>query len=512
MTSDYQEYLNSPEWQEVRLVALKRSGNKCQICGSKHNLDVHHNSYANLGNEHKHLEDLIVLCAEHHFLYHDALLEIEKLSDQKLEERLLGALLQQPPGLIEALYHLPINIFTSSLRQKIFDYLRSRAMEGRTTDSVLLSSYVANQNLLEAQEIENLIDTWISCCPNPQNAEAYAEELHDLYLRRKLQTLPAKIIKLNRTGKNKVIDIVNEIQGSLQEINYKSSRNRLLPLEDILAHAFVEIERRSLGEVLPGLSCGFFDLDRMTQGFQRSDLIIVAGRPSMGKTALSMQIARQIAEIHEMPVCIFSLEMSKEQITTRLLASESGIDSNYLRAGRIHESQWEPLSRAIETLNHLPIYIDENSNPHISEIRAKAQQVMFDNKGSLGLIVIDYLQLIGSDSYGSRTLEISKITQELKALAKDLNVPIIVLSQLSRNVESRTNKRPLMSDLRDSGSIEQEADIVIMLYRDDYYNPDSPEKGVCELIIAKHRNGPVGTVKLLFQPSQTKFFNLAKQI
>lgn len=242
MTLDYQEYLNSPEWQEVRLVALKRSGNKCQICGSKHNLDVHHNSYTNLGNEHKHLEDLIVLCAEHHLLYHDALLEIEKLSDQKLEERLLGALLQQPPGLIEALYHLPISIFTSSLRQKIFDYLRSRAMEGRTTDSVLLSSYVTNQDLLEAQEIENLIDTWISCCPNPQNAEAYAKELYDLYLRRKLQTLPAKIIKLNRTGKNKVIDIVNEIQGSLQEINYKSSRNRLLPLEEILAPAFAEIE------------------------------------------------------------------------------------------------------------------------------------------------------------------------------------------------------------------------------------------------------------------------------
>jgi replicative DNA helicase len=232
----------------------------------------------------------------------------------------------------------------------------------------------------------------------------------------------------------------------------------------------------------------------------------------MGKTALAVQVARQISEIHKTGVAIFSLEMSKEQLVQRLLASESGIDSNYLRAGRIHETQWEPLSRAIGTLSQLSIYIDDSPNPSINELRSSARRLQAERPEGLGLIMIDYLQLMGGgDATDGRVQELSRITRSLKGLARELHVPIIALSQLSRGVEARTNKRPLMSDLRESGAIEQDADLIVLLYRDDYYNPDSPEKGVCELILAKHRNGPVGTVKLLFQPSQTKFFNLAKQ-
>jgi replicative DNA helicase len=238
----------------------------------------------------------------------------------------------------------------------------------------------------------------------------------------------------------------------------------------------------------------------------------VANDICVHNTALSVQIARQISEIHRMGVAIFSLEMSKEQLVQRLLASESGIDSNYLRAGRIHESQWEPLSRAIGTLSQLPIYIDDSPNPTINEIRSSARRLQAERGDGLGLILLDYLQLMGGgDATDGRVQELSRITRSLKALARELHVPIIALSQLSRGVEARTNKRPLMSDLRESGAIEQDADLIVLLYRDDYYNPDSPEKGICELILAKHRNGPVGTVKLLFQPGQTKFFNLAKQ-
>ncbi|MGB8700810.1 MAG: DnaB-like helicase C-terminal domain-containing protein, partial [Thermosynechococcaceae cyanobacterium] len=238
----------------------------------------------------------------------------------------------------------------------------------------------------------------------------------------------------------------------------------------------------------------------------------VANDICVHNTALSVQIARQISEIHRQGVAIFSLEMSKEQLVQRLLASESGIDSNYLRAGRIQESQWKPLSQAIGNLSQLPIYIDDSPNPTLNEIRSSARRLKAERPEGLGLILLDYLQLMGGgDATDGRVQELSRITRSLKALARELQVPIIALSQLSRSVESRQVKRPLMSDLRESGAIEQDADLVVLLYRDDYYNPDSPEKGICELIIAKHRNGPVGTVKLLFQPGQTKFFNLARQ-
>ncbi len=237
----------------------------------------------------------------------------------------------------------------------------------------------------------------------------------------------------------------------------------------------------------------------------------VANDICVHNTALSLQIAKRIAEIHKTGVAVFSLEMSKEQLVQRLLASESRIDSNYLRAGRISQHQWEPLSRAIGVLSQLPIYIDDTANPSLGEIRSNSRRLQAERPEGLGLILIDYLQLMGSsDANDGRVQELSKITRSLKGLARELNVPVIALSQLSRGVESRTNKRPLMSDLRESGSIEQDADLVILLYRDEYYNPETPDRGVCELILAKHRNGPVGTVKLLFEPQHTRFENLAQ--
>jgi replicative DNA helicase len=261
--------------------------------------------------------------------------------------------------------------------------------------------------------------------------------------------------------------------------------------------------------VLPGISCGFYDLDAMTQGFQRSDLIITAGRPSMGKTSFVLNIARNIAAFHKLPVAVFSLEMSKEQLVYRLLSSEVKIESGRLRAGRINQNEWEPLGHAISILSQLPVFIDDTPNISVNEMRSKARRLQAEQGGALGLILIDYLQLMENSGSENRVQELSRITRALKGLARELNVPVIALSQLSRGVEARTNKRPMMSDLRESGSIEQDADVIIMLYRDDYYNPDTPDRGIAEIIITKHRNGPVGTVKMLFEPQFTLFRNLA---
>jgi replicative DNA helicase len=246
----------------------------------------------------------------------------------------------------------------------------------------------------------------------------------------------------------------------------------------------------------------------MTQGFQRSDLIIAAGRPSMGKTSFVLNIARNIAAFHKLPIAVFSLEMSKEQLVYRLLSSEAQVESGRLRSGRIAQTEWEPLGHAISTLSQLPIFIDDTPNISVTEMRSKARRLQAEQGGAMGLILIDYLQLM-EGSGDNRVQELSKMTRSLKSLARELQVPIIALSQLSRGVESRTNKRPMMSDLRESGSIEQDADLVMMLYREEYYNPDTPDRGIAEVILTKHRNGPVGTVKLLFEPQFTRFRNLA---
>jgi len=239
----------------------------------------------------------------------------------------------------------------------------------------------------------------------------------------------------------------------------------------------------------------------------------VANDICVHNTAMSLNVAYNVAARYKLPVAVFSLEMSKEQLVQRLLASEAGIESNRLRAGRISQNEWEPLSRAIGTLSELPIFIDDTANLTVTEMRSKARRLQAERGGAMGLILLDYLQLMegsgGSSREDSRTQELSRITRSLKGLARELNVPVIALSQLSRGVEARTNKRPMMSDLRESGSIEQDADLVLMLYRDEYYYPDTPDRGITEIIIAKHRNGPTGVVKLLFDPQYTKFRNLA---
>jgi replicative DNA helicase len=278
----------------------------------------------------------------------------------------------------------------------------------------------------------------------------------------------------------------------------------------LLSTIFLELKQKSSESSLPGLASGFYDLDLLTQGFQKSDLIIVAGRPAMGKTALCLNIVTSIAKNYKLPILFFSLEMSKEQLMYRLLAIETQINNTSLRLGHFNKRTWIKLGQAIKQLSCLPIFIDDTPNLSIQEIRSKVKKIIFE-QAKIGLIVIDYLQLmqISNNKIENRVQELSQITRTLKTIAREFKIPIIALSQLSRSVENRISKRPILSDLRESGSIEQDADLVLMLYRNKYYNPTTLDEkdDIAELIITKHRNGPVGTVNLKFDAKYTKFSN-----
>ena len=286
-------------------------------------------------------------------------------------------------------------------------------------------------------------------------------------------------------------------------------KEELTTVASILTTNFNEIESRANGTSVAGIPVNFYDFDAMTQGLQRGDLIVFGGRPAMGKTSIGLNIAKNVAQIHNLPVCIFSLEMSKEQLTYRLLAMEVGIEASRLRTGRLEQDEWPYLGEGIKSLGELPLFITDKSNITVDEMISKCQAIKEKNKTDLGLVVIDYVQLMDGPQYPSRDEELSKIVVQLKEMAKLLQVPVIVLSQLNRAIEHRRNKRPMLSDLRETQSLESHADIVTMIYRDEYYNPETEDRGITELITCKHRNGPVGTVKLLLEPQFSRFRNLA---
>lgn len=424
------------------------------------------------------------------------------------EEAILGGILLDPEAIGRVADLLLPEAFYLTAHQEIYRAALILQNQGKPTDLMSVATWLHDRGLLERiggqSKIAQLVDRTVSAV----NIDQYASLVMDKYLRRKLIRVGNEIAHLGHETSVDLENVLDQAEQKVFGITQDRPQQGLMATADILTHTFADIESRSLGMVLPGLSCGFYDLDAMTQGFQRSDLIIVAGRPSMGKTAFSLGLSRNIAAFHKLPVAVFSLEMSKEQLVQRLLAGEAQIESGRLRAGRISHPEWEPLGHAISNLSQLPIFIDDTPNISVTEIRSKARRLQAEQGGALGMILLDYLQLMegGGDN---RVQELSKVTRSLKGLARELNVPIIALSQLSRGVESRTNKRPMMSDLRESGAIEQDADLIIMLYRDEYYNPDTPDRGIAEIIITKHRNGPTGTVKLLFEPQFTRFRNLA---
>lgn len=622
----------------------------------------------------------------------------DRLPPQNIEaeEAILGGILLDPEAISRVNDRLSPDAFYISAHKDIYQAALRLHSQGKPTDLLSLTAWLSDHELLTRiggkSKLAQLVDRTVSAV----NIDALAALVMDKYLRRKLIQSGNEIVHLGFETETELPTVLDQAEQKVFSITQERPQQGLVPLSDTLIHTFQDIESRHQGIALPGLPCGFYDLDAMTGGFQRSDLVIVAGRPSMGKTSYCLNIAYNVAAIHKLPVAIFSLEMSKEQLVQRMLASEAGIESNRLRAGRISQNEWEPLSHAIGMLSEMPIFIDDTANITVTEMRSQARRLQAEQGEQMGLILLDYLQLM-EGSGDNRVQELSKITRALKGLARELNVPVIALSQLSRGVESRNNKRPMLSDLRESGclagdslvtladtgvqvpihklvgqsdfavwalneatmkleravvsnafstgvqpvlhlktrlgrtikatgnhkfltihgwqrleqlqtgdrialprylpslskqtisksemallghligdgctlprhtieyttckvvkydalvrlstsdiywdevisieaegevevydltvpklhnfvannmivhnSIEQDADVVMMLYRDSYYNPDSPDRNVAEVIIAKHRNGPTGTVKLLFDPNLTKFVNLAK--
>ena len=313
------------------------------------------------------------------------------------------------------------------------------------------------------------------------------------------------------TQKEDIEEIMNRAEKKIFEISQKRQSNSFVPIRQIVLNAMDRIEYASnIKGNVTGISTGFTDLDSRTAGFQPSDFILIAARPSMGKTALALNIAQHAVLKENRCVAIFSLEMSKEQLTNRLFAMESHVDSQKIRTGELSEQEWADLIESAGIIGESRLIIDDTPAISVQEMRSKCRK--YKMEFGLEMIIIDYLQLMSGigRSSDSRQQEISDISRSLKALARELNVPVVSLSQLSRAVESRSDHRPMLSDLRESGAIEQDADVVMFIYRDDYYNQDSDKKGIAEVIIAKQRNGPIGTVELSWQPSLTKFANLAR--
>jgi replicative DNA helicase len=435
----------------------------------------------------------------------------DRIPPQNLEaeEAILGGILLDPEAITRVLDILRPEAFYLSAHQEIYRTCLALHNQGTPTDLMSVTTWLIDRGLLEKvggqSKLVQLVDRTVSAV----NIDQYAQLVMEKYLRRKLINVGHQISQLGHDTTRDLENVLDDAEQKVFGITQVRPNQGLVPTADILTKTFSDIEERSMGMALPGLSSGFYDLDAKTQGFQRSDLIIVAGRPSMGKTAWSLGIARNISAQYKLPVAVFSLEMSKEQIVQRLLASEARIESGRLRSGRIAQQDWEPLGHAISRLSELRLFIDDTPNISVTEMRSRARKLQAEQGGALGMILIDYLQLMEGTGSENRVQELARITRALKSLARELSVPVIALSQLSRSVESRSDKRPMMSDLRESGSIEQDADLVMMLYREEYYNADTPDRGIAEIIITKHRNGPTGTVKLLFEPQYTRFLNLA---
>ena len=300
-----------------------------------------------------------------------------------------------------------------------------------------------------------------------------------------------------------------EKQLKLKGIRIRKDSEDMKNLASIMPTTFENIEKSSYGKFSTGLPVSFDDLDAMTQGFQRGSLIVIGGRPSMGKTSFAMNLATNVAKVNKLPVCYFSLEQSREQMSYRFLSMGLGIESGRLRTGRLQKDEWGLLAKEKEDLAEVPIFICDKGSIKVKEILSKSKKVKEKvGLGELGLVIVDYVQMMNGPNKESRDKELSKIVLDLKEMAKALDVPVVLISQLSRDIEKRENYRPMLSDLRETQGLEAHADVVIMLYRDEYYHPETEERGIAELIVTKHRNGPVGTVKLLFEPQFTRYRNL----
>ena len=393
----------------------------------------------------------------------------------------------------------------------IFDTMVELNDEGKPVDLVTLQDRLREKDVPPEISSLEFVKSMIDWVPTSANVKYYATIVAEKSTLRKVIRLNEEIENTCYTGKENLEVILEDTEKKVFELVQKRNTGDYVPIRQVVMNAMDKIEKASKNKGnVTGVATGFIDLDYRTAGMQPSDLILVAARPSMGKTAFVLNIAQHVAFKLNQTVAIFSLEMSKEQLVNRLFSLESRVDSQHLRTGNLSDAEWEKLIESAGVIGKSNLIIDDTPGISISELRSKCRKYKLDH--DLKMIIIDYLQLMSGSGRGSdsRQQEISDISRSLKALARELNVPVIALSQLSRAVEQRPDHRPMLSDLRESGAIEQDADVVMFIYRDDYYNKDTDRKGIAEIIIAKQRNGPIGTVELVWLPDYTKFANLEK--
>src|SRR4030043_1291264 len=428
------------------------------------------------------------------------------------EQSILGSILLENSALNSALEILSKDDFYNEGHRKIFNIIVELSEKNEPVDLITLSNALKDKALLDSVGGTSYLASLVDNVPSSANVAHYAKIVKEKAILRGLISSATEIIgSCYETGSD-VDEVLDKAEHRIFEISENKVRPSFFPIREIIKDSFRSIEDLfSRKELITGVPTGFEKIDDLTSGLQKSELIIIAGRPSMGKTAFALNIAQYASLEAQTPAAIFSLEMSKEQLAFRMLASEAKVDSQRLRKGFLGETDWPKLTTAAGRLSEAPLFIDDTPAITVLEMKAKSRRLKADT--GLGLIIVDYIQLMRSGSYReSREQEISEISRSLKALSKELRVPVVALSQLNRKVEDRTNRRPQMADLRESGAIEQDADVIAFIYRDEVYNKseDNTEKGLAEIIIAKQRNGPTGTIKLAFLEKFTSFENLSR--
>ncbi len=439
-------------------------------------------------------------------------LSSHKLPPQNIEaeESILGGILIENEAINRVTEILDADDFYRDAHRKIFNALINLSERDEPADLITLTNELRKTDQLDSIGGASYLTSLIDSVPTAANIEYYAKIVKEKAILRKLIQTSTEIITQSYEDRGDVEVFLDEAERAIFEISEKRVRPSFYPIRDIVKESFKTIERLfQKKELVTGVPSGFKELDRMTAGFQPSDLIIIAGRPSMGKTAFCLNVAQYAAIENKIPVAVFSLEMSKEQLVIRMLCSEAHVEGTRLRTGYLNESDWPKLTIAAGNLSEAPIYIDDTAALSVLELRAKARRLKSER--GLGMLIIDYLQLMkGRARVENRQQEISEISRSLKALSKELSIPVIAVSQLSRKTEERTGNRPQLSDLRESGAIEQDADLIIFIYRDEIYNraEDNPNRGKAEVIIGKQRNGPIGKIDLAFLDKFTTFKDL----
>ncbi|OYX43467.1 replicative DNA helicase [Candidatus Saccharibacteria bacterium 32-49-12] len=437
-----------------------------------------------------------------------------KIPPQNLdaEMSLLGAVLIDEEVMADISDHVRSEDFYDKRHGIIYSAMMRLYEKHKPVDLLTLTDEIKRKNELDEIGGSAYLTDLTNYVPTAAHAEAYAELVSQKAVRRRLIKASADISELSFDEEYTTQELLEKAEAELFSVSDQSLKQDLVSMESILTESFDRMEElhRNKGS-LRGIRTGYRDMDNMTAGLQRSDLIILAARPAMGKTTLVTNLAYNVATINKLPVLFFSLEMSKEQLVDRMLADASGVDAWNIRTGNLSDEDFSKLSEAMGEMAEAPIFIDDTPGVSVLEMRTKARRIAHEQP--LGLIIVDYLQLMqGSGrSDGNRVQEVSEISRGLKLIARELNVPVIALSQLSRSVESRSPQIPQLADLRESGSIEQDADIVMFIYREAYYNPETERENVTDLIIAKHRNGPTGKIELYFHPERLRFMSLDRK-